>query len=189
MTRVIFNTAVSFDGYIADEKNSLGWLFAVDPDDQPENAEFMSRIGVLVEGSTTYRWVLDAADLLDEPSKWQEFYGRRPTFVFSSRRHPSPAGADIRFVRGSVAEVMPDILEAAGDGDVWVMGGGDLAGQFLDADLLDEIDLTIAPVALGAGARLLPRRIESDRLRLTSASRYGQFARLVYSVIRGPAGR
>jgi dihydrofolate reductase len=183
MARVIFNTAVSFDGYIADERNSLSWLFAVDSDDQPDNAEFMDHIGVLVEGSTTYRWVLSETDLLDEPQKWQEYYGDRPTFVFTTRRHPTPTGADVRFVRGSVADVLPEILAAAGDKDVWVMGGGDLAGQFLDADALDEIELTVAPVALGAGARLLPRHIESDRLRLKSAERHGQFARVVYSVV------
>ena len=115
MTRVIFNTAVSFDGFIADTHNSLGWLFAVDPDDQPDNADFMDHIGVLVEGSTTYRWVLDEADLIEQPQRWQEYYGDRPTFVFTSRRHPTPVGADVRFVRGRVADVLPDILEAAGD--------------------------------------------------------------------------
>jgi dihydrofolate reductase len=183
MARFIFNTAVSFDGYIADEHNSLDWLYGVDEHDQPDNAQFMDGIGVLVEGSTTYRWVLDAADLLDEPQKWQEFYGDRPTFVFTSRRHPTPSGADIRFVRGRVADALPQIIEAAGEKDVWVMGGGDLAGQFFDAGALDEIELTIAPVALGSGARLLPRRIESDRLRLRVAERHGQFARVVYSVL------
>jgi dihydrofolate reductase len=70
-----------------------------------------------------------------------------------------------------------------------VTGGGDLAGQFLDADALDRIELTIAPVALGAGAALLPRRVESDRLRLESAERYGQFARIVYSVVHELRGR
>jgi len=64
-----------------------------------------------------------------------------------------------------------------------VVGGGDLAGQFLDAGALDEIALSVAPVALTAGAPLFPRRVESDRLRLVSASAVGQFARLVYRVL------
>ena len=183
MTKVIFNTAVTFDGYIADEKNSLSWLFEVDHADQPDNDDFMENIGVLVEGSTTYRWVLDEADLLDYPHKWQEFYGDRPTFVFTSRRHPTPKGADVRFVKGRVASILPKIVEAAGERDVWVVGGGDLAAQFFEADALHEIQLTVAPVSLGAGAQVLPRRIESDRLILKSAERHGQFARLVYGVI------
>ncbi|MDN6429932.1 MAG: dihydrofolate reductase family protein, partial [Propionibacterium sp.] len=72
--------------------------------------------------------------------------------------------------------------EAAAGGDIWVVGGGALAGQFLDADALDVIALSIAPVALPAGAALLPRRVGADRLRLVSARAAGQFARLVYEV-------
>lgn len=68
-----------------------------------------------------------------------EFHGDRPTFVFTTRDLPAPAGADIRFVRGSVAEVFPEIRAAAGDGDIWIVGGGDLAGQFSDAGALDEV--------------------------------------------------
>ena len=103
-------------------------------------------------------------------------------FVFTSRDLPAPAGADIRFISGPVAEALPTIRAAAGDGDIWVVGGGDLAGQFLDAGALDEVRLSVAPVALTGGAPLLPRRVESDRLRLKSATAVGQFARLVYEV-------
>ncbi len=58
------------------------------------------------------------------------------------------------------------MVAAAGDRDIWLMGGGDLVGQFDDAGLLDHITATIAPVTLGAGAPLLPRDIRSDRLTL-----------------------
>src|SRR5690606_20646317 len=101
-----------------------------------------------------------------------------PTFVFTSRQLPAPAGADIRFRSGPVADVLDELREAAGDGDIWVVGGGDLVGQFLDIGALDEIALSVAPVALTGGAPLLPRRVESDRLRLVSARAVGQFARL-----------
>lgn len=103
-------------------------------------------------------------------------------FVFSSRDLPVPEGADVRFLRGTVAEALPGLREAAGDGDIWVVGGGDLAGQFLDAGALDEIAISIAPVALPSGAPLLPRRVESDRLTLIEARQVGQFARLVFRV-------
>ena len=93
-----------------------------------------------------------------------------------------PAGADVRLVRGAVSDVLPRIREAAAGRDVWVVGGGDLAAQFLEADALDEIAVSVAPVTLGSGAPLLPRRVESSRLRLRSATAVGQFARLVYSV-------
>ncbi|MEA5053966.1 MAG: dihydrofolate reductase family protein [Propionicimonas sp.] len=183
MTRIIFDTATSLNGWIADEANSLEWLFAVDESGLPQDRLLPGGATVLVEGSTTYEWVLREEALLEQPTKWQEFYGHKPTFVFTTRTLPVPDGADVRFVSGPVPEVLPQLRAAAGDGDIWVVGGGDLAGQFLDAGALDQIGLTVAPVALTGGAPLLPRRIESDRLRLVSAAAYGQFARLVYEVL------
>ena len=183
MGRIVFDTATSFNGWIADEDNSLAWLFAVEGGEHPDDGLFPTGVSVMVEGSTTYEWVLAESDILAHPERWREFHGDRPTFVFTTRELPVPEGADIRFVSGPVADVLAEIRAAAGDGDIWVVGGGDLAGQFLDAGALDEIALSVAPVALTAGAPLFPRRVESDRLRLVSASAVGQFARLVYRVL------
>ena len=74
------------------------------------------------------------------------------------------------------------MVEAAGDRNVWLVGGGDLVGAFADAGLLDEIWLGMQPVFLGAGAPLLPRRLTSKRITLESARKDGQQALLVYSV-------
>lgn len=186
MRRIIYDTASSLDGYIADAADSLSWLFAVDGGDEPDASLIPADAGVLVEGSTTYEWLLAESDLLAHPDRWHEFHGDRPTFVFTSRELPRPAGADVRFVCGPVSTVLPRIRQAAGDHDVWVVGGGDLAGQFFDADALDQIAVSVAPVTLGGGAPVLPRRIESDRLSLRSAEQVGAFARLVYDV--APAG-
>ena len=182
MGRIVFDTATSLNGFIADEENSLAWLFAVEGGAQADVTLVPADARVLVEGSTTYRWILDHEDILAHPEKWHAFHGDRPTFVFTTRDLPVPAGADVRFVRGPVPDALPALRAAADGGDIWVVGGGDLAGQFLDAGALDEIALSVAPVALTGGAPLLPRRVESDRLRLVSARAVGQFARLVYSV-------
>lgn len=182
MTSIVYNTATTLNGFLADEKNSLAWLFAVENAGAPDMGAFMERIGVFVEGSTTYEWVLKAENLLAEPHKWQEFYGSRPTFVFTSRELAVPQGADVRFVSGSVADALPAILAAAGDKDVWLVGGGELVGAFLDIGAVDEIVLSVAPAALSTGAPLLPRTIGSERLTLDSAIQCGQFAQLTYSV-------
>lgn len=182
MTRIVFDTATTINGWIADENNSLAWLFAVENGENPDEGLFPTGATVMVQGSTTYEWVLNESDILAHPERWQEFHGRRPTFVFTTRELPVPEGADIRFVQGPVADALSAIREAAGEGDIWVVGGGDVAGQFLDAGALDEIALSIAPVSLTGGAPLFPRRVESDRLRLVSATSVGQFARLVYAV-------
>jgi dihydrofolate reductase len=182
MSKILFDTATTINGWIADENNSLAWLFAVENGEHPDEGLFPWGATVMVEGSTTYEWVLAESDILANPEKWREFHGDRPTFVFTTRDLPVPDGADIRFVSGGVADALPAIRDAAGDGDIWIVGGGDLAGQFLDAGALDEIAISVAPVALTGGAPLFPRRVESDRLRLVSAEKVGQFARLVYAV-------
>jgi len=182
--KVIYNTATSFTGYIADPANSLSWLFEVPLDGAPDHGEFMRDVGVLVSGSTTYEWVLREENLLHEPAKWKVFYGDRPTFVFTTRSLPRPEGADVRFASGNVTDHFPAITAAAGEQAIWVVGGGDLAGQFHDAGLLDEIRLTVAPVALDGGAPLLPRTIRAQHLTLTGARQAGAFAELTYTVRR-----
>lgn len=182
----IYNTATMLDGFLADADHSLSWLFEVPGADDAESSfgGFLAGIGAMAMGSTTYEWLVDNDALLDEPSKWREWYADRPTWVVTHRELPAVTGADIRFVHDDVGAVHAAMVEAAGDKDIWIMGGGDLAGQFADLGLLDRITATIAPVTLGAGAPLLPRRIRSDRLTLRSMTQIGQFAELTYDVGR-----
>ena len=93
-------------------------------------------------------------------------------------------GADLRFVSGDVAPVHAQMVEAAAGRNVWVVGGGDLVGQFADVGLLDDLILGVGSVFLGAGAPLLPRRITPPRLRLVSATAHGEdFATLRYELV------
>ncbi|WP_141932753.1 dihydrofolate reductase family protein [Microbacterium sp. SLBN-146] len=185
MTRAIFYTATTLNGFLADDQHSLDWLFQVPGGEGggDDFQRFLAGIGVLVQGSSTYEWVLEHEELLAHPEKWQEFYGERPTWVFSSRDLPAVPGADIRFARGEVVDSWDQIRASAGERDVWIVGGGDLAGQFADAGLLDEIRVSIAPATLPSGAPLLPRRIGSERLELTDVRRAGAFAELTYRVM------
>jgi len=186
MTRFVYATATTLDGYLADPNHSLDWLFVVDGGEESLGAmeTFIHAVGVMVEGSSTYRWIVEHESLLEHPEKWQEFHGDRPTFVFTSRTDlPVIPGADVRFVSGEVSSHLPTIRDLAGDKDVWLVGGGDLVGQFADAGALDEIHVSIAPVTLGAGAPLLPRVLDSTRLRLVEVSRAKQFINAVYEVV------
>ena len=182
MTRVIFNTATTLNGFLADDADSLSWLFAVPGADAAESdfGGFLEGIGSIVMGSTTYEWVVAHEKLLEHPEKW--FYIGKTAFVLSSRELPVVSGADILFRSGDVAALWDEVRTAAGDRDVWLVGGGDLVGQFADAGLLDEVRVSVAPVTLVSGRPLLPRRLESDRLHLESVRQAGQFAELVYSV-------
>jgi dihydrofolate reductase len=104
-----------------------------------------------------------------------------PAWIFSSRTLPAIPGADSRFVRGDVRPVHAAMRAAAGDKNIWVVGGGDLAGQFHDAGLLDEMIVQVGSVTLGRGKPLFPRRLNSPSLVLTSVRQMGSgFAELRY---------
>ena len=163
MARTVFYTATSLDGFIADPDDSLDWLLTRQQDrDGPLNYDtFFAGIGAVAMGRTTYEWILDY---------------EKGTWPYQLRR----VDGDIRFARGDVSEHHAEMVEAAGGKDVWVVGGGDLAGQFADAGLLDELIVYIAPVFLGAGAPLFPRRQE---LKLTELAQNGEFACARYAVV------
>ena len=182
-----YYTATTLDGFIADPNNSLDWLFtrARDEDGPGNYRDFIAEVGALAMGSTTYEWILDHEFKGKDPSEWKWPY-EIPSWVFTHRELTVVPGADIRFVSGDVAPVHEDLVEAAGGRNVWIVGGGDLVGQFADAGLLDEVIVGIAPVTLGAGAPLLPRRIE---LRLDEMGRNGDFVSARFGVVRPAAER
>lgn len=172
-----YYTAASLDGFIADEQHSLEWLFRQDLDTAgPLNYDaFFARIGTVVMGSSTYEWILRHED-----GAWPY---RVPAWVMTTRDLPKVDG-DVRFAHGDVRTVHDEMTTAASGTDLWVVGGGELAGQFADVGLLDEIIVSIAPVILGGGAPLLPRTLD---LRLEELARNRAFACARYAVI-GPTG-
>jgi dihydrofolate reductase len=184
MPKTQYYTATTIDGYIADPDNSLDWLFEVGDgrDDENPFATFFAGVGAFAMGATTYRWVLDHEQLLDNPQKWKEYYGDVPAWVFTHRDLPPIPGATVHFVHGDVRPVHAAMTSAAADRNIWVVGGGALAGDFADAGLLDELILGVAPVTLGGGAPVLPRRLPASRLTLTEMKQRGQFAYLTYAV-------
>ena len=182
MGKTQYLTAASVDGFIADPDNSLEWLFQVPESDTVGNvvAEFFSQVGAFAMGATTYEWMS-----AHEPAeRWREWYGDTPCWVFTHRELTPLPGANLRFVQGDVAPVHQAMAEVAGDRNIWLVGGGELVGEFADHGLLDEIILSVAPVTLGGGAPLLPRRMLSSRLRLMKVEQAGQFANLTYEVAR-----
>jgi dihydrofolate reductase len=145
---------------------------------------FLAGLGAMAMGATTYEWMLDHEQLLTQPEKWSGFFGEVPCWVFTHRPLPPVPGADVTFVEGDVRPVHEEMVRAAGAKNVWLVGGGELVGLFADHNLLDEIILDLAPVTLGAGAPLLPRRLLASWLELVDMSRNGQFARIVYRIRR-----
>lgn len=180
--RTQYYTASSLDGFIATEDDSLEWLFPLGNIEDTSYPRFIEEVGALAMGSATYEWILRHAVKLDSPTPGAWLY-RQPTWVFSSRVLPAVPGADVRFVKGDVRPVHAEMRAAANGKNVWLVGGGELVGQFYDAGLLDEIIVQIGSVTLGSGKPLLPRRITSPSLKLVSVEQIGEgFAELRYVV-------
>ncbi|UYO98373.1 dihydrofolate reductase family protein [Microbacterium sp. M28] len=149
-------TATSLDGFIATPEHSLDWLLKQDFDEEGPMAypSFIETIGALAMGASTYEWVMR-----HEEGRWGY---TQPTWVFTHRELAAPETGEVRFTQADVREVHAAMREAADGKDLWIVGGGDLAGQFADAGLLDEVWLQYAPVTLGAGAPVLPRSLDLE---------------------------
>ncbi|WP_035605453.1 dihydrofolate reductase family protein [Haloferula sp. BvORR071] len=171
-TKTQYYTATSLDGFIATEDDSLEWLFTLGDLGESSYPEFIAEVGALAMGSATYEWMLRNADKVaaETGAAWPY---TQPVWVFSTRSLPPVEGADIRFVQGDVREIHSLMREAAGEKNLWVVGGGDLAGQFYDAGLLDEMIVQIGSVTLGQGKPLFPRRVLSPTLQLTAVRQMG----------------
>lgn len=160
MTRYVYYTATTLDGFLADEHDSLDWLLRQPQDEaSPYGYDtFITGIGALVMGATTYRWILDHNAATGEPWTYEQ-----PTFVFS---HHDLAATQPRVARltGSAEDARATLEQAAGGKDVWMVGGGALAADFARAGMLDEVIVSIAPVTLGAGRPLLTGRFDLELL-------------------------
>lgn len=181
-----YYTASTLDGFVATLDHSVAWLDALGDPEQSSYPEFIAEVGAIAMGSGTYEWIrryLESAPPSPDgtPAQWPY---RQPTWVFSSRERPAVTGADVQFVQGDVRPVHRVMCERAGGRNLWIAGGGDLAGQFLDAGLLDELIVQVGSLTLGSGMPLLPRHLTTPMV-LESARRMGTgFAELRYRVSR-----
>jgi dihydrofolate reductase len=173
----VYYCASSLDGYIAEADDSLSWLLDYEGTFEHEAAEpgpmsegggyegFYEGVRGLVAGSVTYEWILDHLDVADG-GHWP--YRGKPCWVLSSRelRLPEGEGVDVRIANASIGELYDEMADAAGDGVLWVVGGGGVASQFADEGRLDEVNVTVVPVVLGAGKRLFERPLPTGSLQL-----------------------
>jgi dihydrofolate reductase len=166
MAKAVYYAAATLDGYIAESDDTLDWLTSYQGSyegGEPMKGSydrFYEGVGTMVMGAVTYEWVLDHVD------EWP--YDRRPTWVLTTRDLPTPEGGDfdVRLASGTVEELYDQMTESAGGRDLWVVGGGNVASQFADAGLLDELIVTVVPVVLGAGKPLFDRRLPGGPMQL-----------------------
>jgi dihydrofolate reductase len=172
MSRTQYYCASTLDGYIAESDDTLGWLLGYEGSYEGDDAEpikgaydrYYEGVGAVVMGSVTYEFVLAHPA---EAGGWP--YAGKPAWVLSSRDLPVPDGedVDVRIVNATVPDLYDEMTASAGDGDLWVVGGGNVASQFADAGLLDDLLVTVVPVVLGEGKPLFDRRLPGGPMQLT----------------------
>jgi dihydrofolate reductase len=171
---VRYYCAATLDGYIAEADDSLDWLLGYEGSFEGADStagkggydSFYEGIGALVMGSVTYEWILARG------GKWP--YGDKPTWVLSSRKlaPPEGKGVDVRVVAARVPELMDEMLDAASERDLWIVGGGNVASQFAEGGLLDRVEVTIVPVVIGSGKPLFDRRLTGGPMQLLGAETF-----------------
>ncbi|MFS8047762.1 dihydrofolate reductase family protein [Rhizobium sp. BR 314] len=147
MARILGYIASSLDGMIAAENDDLEWLFKYEGMDLGEHdySTFLKRIGTVVMGRGTYDFIAR------DPSPWA--YADQRVIVVTSRPIDDPKG--VLLVRSDVDALIAE-LRVLTDGDVWMLGGGQLQIAFLERGALDEIEIYVMPELLGSGRPLFP---------------------------------
>lgn len=182
ISKTQFYGAASLDGFLSTIDDNIDWLLQLG-DVPPSYAEFIAQVGAIAMGAATHEWLIRNHVKPNSPTP-QPWPYEVPTWVFTHRKLPEVRGADIRFVSGDVRPVHAEMMHHARDKNLWIVGGGELVGQFFDHGLLDELIVQIAPVTLGSGKPLLPRSIIKPSLKLISVQQFGAFAELRYEVPR-----
>lgn len=158
MGRVKLFVAWSLDGYIARSDGGVDWLF----DDQDYGMkDFMATVDTVVMGRKTY-------EVMEKVG--QNVYEGKRIVVFSRSRR---RGADpsVEWISRDAASFVED-LRNEGDGDIWVVGGGDLFMHLLHHEQIDDVMLAIHPIILGDGIKLFPRAAATVKLNLVSVESY-----------------
>lgn len=169
MKRVKLYIAMSLDGYVSRPDGSIDWLNRVEGEGDNGYFAFYSTIDTVIMGKLTYDWILQHAH--------QFPYAQRTCYVMTSK--PTMNNANVTFTQETPEEIIMRCHEE-GDGNIWLVGGAKLVKSFLNADLIDELIITIAPVLLGDGIPLFAKGIPTSEWKLIQTQTYNQFVELTY---------
>ena len=175
MRKVVLGLGISLDGYIARPDGAVDFLFM--PKDY-SMAPFFATIDTAIMGRKTY----DVAKAMGGAS-----YGPKMAMYVCSRTLPSGERDGCTFTSQSPEALVAQLRTRKGK-DIWLMGGGELARDFLKADLVDELYLGIVPVLIGEGLPLFPSGFpQRDFALLENKTFSGGLISLKYKRIRKQA--
>jgi dihydrofolate reductase len=179
MARVMWNTAMSLDGFIAGPDDAMDWVFRFS--EPGENAEdIISSTGAILAGRRSY----DVGRKPDQRPEAREAFGGAwsgPQFILTHHPPTDEGDETITFLNCDIAEAVAITADAAGGNDVLVLGA-DIARQCIERGLIDEIIIFLMPVLLGDGVRLFAREGAPVDLSTLSAAQFGQVTHLRFAV-------
>lgn len=173
MARLIYSALASLDGYVADRDGTFDWAA---PDDEVHRFvnDLQRQVGTMLLGRRMYDVLVawETMDTAGQPGAIRDFADlwRATDKVVYSRTLERAASARTRIERDFDPEAARS-MKASADRDLSI-GGPDLAGQAIEAGLVDEIELFVSPISVGGGTRALPDDVEV-RLELLDERRFG----------------
>lgn len=170
--KIVCYIAESLDGYIATEDDSLDWLFKVEGEGDAGYADFMETIDTVVMGRRTYDWVM-------EMEKGEYPYVGIKSYIYSRSVPAGKPFGDVEFIDTEIP-IFADKLKSTPGKNIWVIGGSELLAAFMEAGLIDEFVISIAPVVIGSGIPLFKKSGLMTEYKLKDVKRYGEFAQLHY---------
>ncbi|GMA08787.1 dihydrofolate reductase [Tetragenococcus halophilus subsp. flandriensis] len=168
MRKIAFYGAISLDGFLSDEQDGLQWLFDTELGGASTYESFEKQVDTIVMGNITYQ---EAKKMTDDAS----FYPNKEKIIFSHTEKGS--WEEGRFVSGDIVDILNSLRKQEGK-MIWVVGGGSIVKPLLEADMMDEYWIQIAPVLLGKGKRLFEEGDYNYRLEFVETTQMGELTEL-----------
>lgn len=171
MRKIILYIATSLDGYIADKTNGLDFLGVMNPEDSGDDfAKLMERCDTVIMGKTTYLQVINELS----PDYW--LHENQTTYVLTDSKVELKKG--VQTFDGDARELVKQINSTNGK-DIFLVGGANTIGQFLEHNLVDEFEIFVFPIILGSGVKLWPNNIDSIVLQHKETQTIGSDSKVV----------
>ena len=169
MRKIILYIASSLDGYVARENGDIDWL---PQSDTSGYDEFYKTVDVVIMGKTTYDQILTFGEYP---------YKGKKSYVFT-RNNSTTKYENTEFV-SDVDEFVRDIFPKL-EGNIWLVGGGQIISTFVNHEIVDEIILSIVPVVLGKGIPLFQNIQKETKLELVKTTNYDKLVELHYTILK-----
>ena len=169
MRKIILFIASSLDGYIARENGDIDWL----PENTPSGYDdFIKSVDTVIMGKKTYDQVLTFGDYP---------YKDKKSYIFTRNKN-YPKEENIEFVQDA-EKLMKNIVHGSGK-NIWLIGGSEIISTFVNLNFVDELILSLIPVALGKGIPLFKNMTKELKMELVKTTDYMTLVELHYKILK-----